>query len=76
MKKAFLVSFTPMTRVIVDVPEDFLSDEFESIDEFVYAKIVAAARERIIENGISDYLNGETVDSVELDEEMPYEEGE
>lgn len=70
MKKAFLVSFSPMTRVIVDVEDE------ELINEFDWHKVVKAAREQMIENGISEYLNGENVDTLELDEEMPYEERE
>lgn len=76
MKKAFLVSFSPMTRVVVDVPDDFLEDEFTLMDDMTRAKVIRSARERMIENGIDEYLNGDNIDTIELDEEMPYEEGE
>jgi len=76
MKRAFLVSFAPMTRVIVDVNEDLLNDEFELQDDFEIAKVIKAAREQMIANGIEEYLNGDNLDTIELDEEMPYEEGE
>jgi len=74
MKKAILVSFSPMTRVVVDVAEDFLTDEFTEQDDFERAKVIRAAREQMIENGIEEYLNGDNIDTIELDEEMPYEE--
>lgn len=72
MKKAFLVSFTPMTRVVVDVPDNFLEDNLELQDEYEWAKVVEAAREQMIENGIDDYLNGDTIEEIRLDEELPY----
>lgn len=72
MKKAFLVTFCPTTRVVVDVPDNFLVDIIKPQDNFVWAKIVSAAREQIIENGIEDYLNEDTVDEIVLDEELPY----
>ena len=65
MKKAFLVSFTLMTRVVVDIKEGLLNP-------YDYSKIISAARENIIYNGIDDYLNGDTIDEIRLDEELPY----
>lgn len=68
-KVAFLVSFSPMTRVVVDVenPDDLTDDE--------RSKIVVATREKMSES-LGDYLSGETVDEMYPDTEIPYEEGE
>lgn len=68
MKRAFLVGFSPMTRVIVDVEDETLKNEYE------FAKVVTAAREQIIKNGIADYLNSESVDEIVLDTECKYDE--
>ncbi len=68
MKIAFLVTFSPMTRVVVDVEDSSL----EQGDD--YLKVVRAARNQMLED-IMDYLNGETVDSIEEDTEIPYPEG-
>ena len=68
MKRAFLVGFSPMTRVIVDVEDETLKNEYE------FAKVVTAAREQIIKNGIADYLNSESVDEIILDTECKYDE--
>lgn len=65
-KKAFLVSFSPMTRVVVDVEDETLEDSQE------FSKVVRAARAQMMENSIADYLNGDTVDEIRLDEEFPY----
>lgn len=72
MKKAFLVSFVPTTRVVVDVSDNFLKDDLEPQDEYEWAKVVSAARNQIFEVGIDDYLNGDTIDEIKLDEELPY----
>lgn len=66
MKKAFLVTFCPTTRVVVDVEDESLEDVFE------FSKVVKAAREQIEEVGIEKYLDGENVDEIILDEELPY----
>ena len=66
MKKAFLVTFCPTTRVVVDVKDESLEDVFE------FSKVVKAAREQIQEIGIEEYLNGENIDEIILDEELPY----
>lgn len=65
MKKAFLVSFAPMTRVVVDVEDETLED----LDDF--HKVIIAARNHMLEN-IGDYLTGDTCDNIILDEECPY----
>ena len=66
MKKAFLVTFCPTTRVVVDIEDESLEDIFE------FSKVVEAAREQIEEVGIEEYLNGENIDEIVLDEELPY----
>ena len=66
MKKAFLVTFCPTTRVVVDVKDENLEDVFE------FSKVVKAAREQIQEIGIEEYLNCENIDEIILDEELPY----
>ena len=66
MKKAFLVTFCPTTRVVVDVKDESLEDVFE------FSKVVKAAREQMEESGIEWYLNGENIDEIILDEELPY----
>ena len=66
MKKAFLVTFCPTTRVVVDIENDNLEDVFE------FFKVIRAAREQIEEVGIEEYLNGENIDEIVLDEELPY----
>lgn len=72
-KKAFLVSFSPTTRVVVDVEgteEEILDDSYK------WAEIVRTARAHIIENGIEFYLNGDNVDEIKEDTECPYTEEE
>jgi len=72
MKKAFLVGFSPMTRVVVDVKDDKnpLDDPYE------FAKIVRSAREQMCDNTIAEYLNGDTIDEIIEDMECPYNEEE
>lgn len=76
MKKAFLVTFCPTTRVVIDIEEDQYDDSLiDSVsieDDFKYSEIVRLAREQIIESGINEYLNGENICSISLDEELPY----
>lgn len=74
-KKAFLVSFCPMTRVIVDVPEGFDPDNVNFInpeDKKNYDAIIAAARQKIDAN-LTDYLIGDNIDTLEEDLECPYD---
>lgn len=77
MKKAFLVTFCPTTRVVVDIEEDqfdaSLIDSVSIEDDFKYSEIVRMARQQIIWNGIDEYLNGENICSIQLDEEFPYD---
>ena len=76
MKKAFLVTFCPTTRIVVDIEEDqydaSLIDNVSIEDEFKYSEIVRLAREQIIESVTEEYLNGENICSIALDEELPY----
>lgn len=66
-KTAFLVSFWPMTRVIVDVenPGALTDDD--------YVKLAAAAKDRILREP-SSYLNYENLDfdGTKEDIEVPY----
>lgn len=66
MKIAFLVTFAPTTRVVVDVENASL----EQGDDFI--KVVTAARQQIIKDGIAEYLNGDNINSINIDEEFPY----
>ena len=65
MKTAFLVAFSPMTRVVVDVvnPEDLTEEE--------QVLISRTAREQMSES-LGDYLNLETNDVMDVDTECPY----
>lgn len=68
-KKAFLVGFCPMTRVVADVPDDFDGN----LDSPEGEKIIEAAREQIMADP-SNYLYGENCDRLEEDLECPYKE--
>lgn len=65
MKIAFLVGFSPMTRVVVDVedPLNLTEDEEQQIS--------VAAREQMADN-LEDYLNLDNVDEIREDEDLPY----
>ena len=64
-KTAFLVSFCPMTRVVIDVadPENLTPEEQDLL--------VAQARQQIM-NLAEEKLNGENIADVRLDDECPY----
>ena len=64
-KTAFLVSFCPMTRVVIDVQNP------DNLTEQEYDEIVAKAREQILEN-TDERINGENIDEVRTDDECPY----
>lgn len=66
-KRAFLVTFAPTVRVIVDVKEDDPADDPQE-----FALIVRSARSVMMENSIADYIGGETVSMIEEDLEEPY----
>lgn len=70
-KKAFLVGFAPLTRVVVDVPEDFNPDNADASPE-IRNSIIAAARERIVSLA-AEKLDGENCNRLEEDLECPYE---
>jgi len=74
MKKAFLVSFNPTTRVVVDIEEKNPEDNFSFRDEEDILKIATAARDQMVSRGISNYLNVENIDEITEDEEDPYNE--
>lgn len=66
MKTAFLVSFCPMTRVVIDVENaNNLTDEEQN-------KLIAKAREQIVEDA-NNKLNGENIDEVRADDVCPYD---
>ena len=74
-KKAYLVTFTTTTRVVVDVPEDFDVNNYNLVikeHEIAWDSIVKEARENILENP-ECYLYGDNVEVIE-DEECPYGE--
>jgi hypothetical protein len=67
-KYAFLISFTPMTRVVVDVEDPELKDIKEQM------KVLEVAQQKMRE-AIKDYLNFDNLEILELDTEIPYGEG-
>lgn len=66
MKKAFLVTFCPTTRVVVDVRDEKLENETD------YKTVVHQAIEKMLNNNLYDYLSLDNVDTIKLDEELPY----
>jgi hypothetical protein len=72
-KKAYLVTFTTTTRVIVNVPEDFDVHDCNLIikeHEEAYDSIIKEARENILENP-ENYIYGDNAE-IEDDTECPY----
>ena len=65
MKVAFLVSFCPMTRVVIE------ADDPENLTEEEQDLLVAKAREQIMQDA-NCKLNGENIDEVRHDDECPY----
>lgn len=65
-KKTFLVTFSPMTRVVVDVTDETLEDKED------FNKVVRAAREKISLD-VADYLTEDNCDEAKLDVECPYD---
>lgn len=64
-KTAFLVSFCPMTRVVIEAADpDNLTDEEQD-------QLVRLAREQIVKDAVWK-LNGENIDEVRPDDECPY----
>lgn len=66
-KKAFLVKASVMTRIVIDVPEDFDIVDFEWGE--LSDKMVASAIPRLREN-----LCGDSIEEVDEDLECPYDE--
>ena len=62
--KAYIVTFTPATRIIVE------SDENPNNNPKLIEKIVETAVENIKKNGVETYLCGENAE-IEADEECP-----
>lgn len=69
MKKTFLVGFTPLTRVVIDVPENYKA---APDNDATSIKIINAARRQILECA-ADKLNLENCDILEEDTEVPYD---
>lgn len=69
MKKAFLVKASVMTRVVVDVPEDYNEDNAVPMD--IWEKVVDLAIPRL-KNNINDF---DSIEEVEPDFECPYGSG-
>jgi len=56
-----------MTRVVVDVNDETLENPVE------LGKVIHAACEQIINNGIRNYLTADTCDEAVLDDVVPYD---
>lgn len=69
MKQAFLVKASVMTRVVVDVPEDYNEDDAVPMD--IWDKVVDLAIPRLKDN-LNDF---ECIEEVEPDFECPYGSG-
>ncbi len=64
-KTAFLVSFCPMTRVVIDVKDaDNLTPEEQDL-------LVTQARQQIMDD-VERKLDGDNINEVRLDDECPY----
>lgn len=71
-KKAFLTTFIIMTRVVVDVPEDFDAYNCATKEhEDAWYSIVKEARENILVNP-EGYICGDNIDEIKEDKECPY----
>lgn len=66
MKKAFLVTASVTTRVVIDVPEN------GKLDDVSYDMAVELAKDNLLRNLNSDYLD--CIEDVKEDFEMPYVE--
>ena len=72
-KKAYLVTFTTTTRVVVDIPENFSPNNCNLVIkeyEEAYDSIIREARENILENP-ENYIYGDNAE-IEEDIECPY----
>ena len=73
MKKAYLVTFTTTTRVVVDVLEGFNPNNCNLVikeHKEAYDSIIREARENILENP-ENYIYGDNAE-IEGDIECPY----
>lgn len=70
MKKAFLVSFDVMTRVVIDVPEGASVEDIEN-DDKLFDQLVSQARDHVLEDPFN-YLCGDNLSETQEDEECPY----
>lgn len=69
MKTALLVCFSPMTRVVMDIPDGQTVEEFLNND-YNYADVCRTAREKM-QKDIGDYLCADTCESIVEDAECP-----
>ena len=73
MKKAYLVRFEVVTRVVVDIPDNLsrANQEEETAEQGI-----VKAQENFRKNGIPEYINIDNLVDFEEDTEVPYQEGE
>ena len=69
MKKAFLVKASVMTRVVVDVPEDYNENDVVPMD--IWEEVVELSIPRLKDN-LNDF---DCIEAVEPDFECPYGSG-
>ena len=65
MKRAFLVSFSPMTRVVIDVENE------EDLSEDEQFEAMKVAREQI-RDGFYDYFSMDNIEEVKPDIDCPF----
>lgn len=68
-KKAFLVKASVMTRVVIDVPDDF-NEETDVIPMVSWEEAARVAIPRLKDN-INDF---DSIEEIEVDWECPYDE--
>lgn len=75
MKTAFLVDFTPRTRVVVDVPEGFKlgehANEMSKEDLRAANEIISKAIKQMLTNP-EDYISVDNISNIEEDTECPF----
>lgn len=70
MKKAFIVTISATTRVVVDVPKD-KEDNSPMRDDELFAIVTDAAIDKIVSNP-RGYLVRENTEQIKEDRECPY----
>lgn len=70
-KVAFLVDMAMMTRVVVEVPDEFNEMEDSAFEPLVFNEIVKKATANYIER-INNNEVGENITEVVTDDECPY----